>query len=258
MKLRIGDLLRIPFQRAQHLETLLEESVHAVHTDSRNVGAGDVFVAFRGARADGHDFVNDVCARGVFCCVVDQRWYRRNSHTATSLPLLVVRNTVEAYGAIAQWYRGQFDMPVIGVTGSNGKTSTKDMIAAVLGTKYNVLATQGNFNNHIGLPATMLRIEDTHDVVVAEMGSNQPGDIAMLCTIARPSHGLITNIGRAHIEKLGSRAGIAEEKGVLYASVPPDGMIFLNADEALLPPQAPRAIPRLRFGMHRDSDIRIT
>jgi UDP-N-acetylmuramoyl-tripeptide--D-alanyl-D-alanine ligase len=258
MKLRIGDLLRVPYQRAQHLDALREHVIGAIRIDSRSVTAGDVFVAFRGARVDAHDFVVDICARGALCCIVDQRWHRRNRTEVASLPLLVVRDTIEAYGAIAQWYRAQFDLPLIGVTGSNGKTSTKDMISAVLAGKYNVLATEGNYNNHIGLPATLLRMEEEHEVVVAEMGSNQPGDIAMLSAIARPTHGLVTNIGRAHIEKLRSPEGIAEEKAVLYASLPPDGTVFLNADEVLLRPLVPRGLQRIRFGMHRNSDIRIT
>ncbi len=256
MTLRIADILRIPHQRAANLSP--ESAVTAVVTDSRTAGRGDVFVAFRGSRVDAHDFVKEVCARGALCCVVEQRWYRRNADAVSELPLLVVKDTMLAYGAIAQQYRAQFDIPVLAITGSNGKTSTKEMTAAVLRTKYRVLATEGNFNNHIGLPATLLRLMPEHQVVVTEMGTNQPGDIAYLCEIARPTLGMITNIGRAHIEKLLSREGIAAEKKVLFSSLPADGVALVNADEPFLRGGLPRRVRRIRYGTRKDSDVRIT
>jgi UDP-N-acetylmuramoyl-tripeptide--D-alanyl-D-alanine ligase len=174
------------------------------------------------------------------------------------LPLLVVKDSMFSYGAIARIHRAQFDLPVFAITGSNGKTSTREMVTAVLRTKYRVLATEGNFNNHIGLPATLLRLKPEHQVVVTEMGSNQPGDIAYLCGIARPTHGMITNIGRAHIERLISRDGIAEEKGVLYSSLPSGGIALINADEPLLRAAVPRRVRRIRYGTRKGSDVRIT
>ncbi|MFA6233072.1 MAG: UDP-N-acetylmuramoyl-tripeptide--D-alanyl-D-alanine ligase [Bacteroidota bacterium] len=258
MNLRIADLLNIPHLRALNLAAASDLAIGSVLTDSRAVGPGDVFVAFRGSRVDAHDFVSEVCARGALCCIVEQRWYRRNAAAATGLPLLVVKDSMQAYGAIAQLHRAQFDIPVLAITGSNGKTSTREMTAAVLRTKYRVLATDGNFNNHIGLPATLLRLETRHQVVVTEMGTNQPGDIAYLCGIAHPTHGLITNIGRAHIEKLISREGIAEEKGILYSSLPAGGTALINADEPLLRTAIPRRVRRIRYGTRKGSDVRIT
>ncbi len=255
MTLRIADLLRIPHVRAVNLAD--DTPVASVVTDSRTAGHGDVFVAFRGTRVDAHDFVVDVCARGALCCVVEQRWYRRNAAAASGLPLLVVKDTMKAYGAIAREHRARFDVPVLAITGSNGKTSTKEMTAAVLRTKYRVLATEGNFNNHIGLPATLLRLAPEHQVVVTEMGTNQPGDIAYLCEIAHPTHGMITNIGRAHIEKLLSREGIAAEKKFLLSSLPADGIALLNADEPLLRSALPRRVRRIRYGTRKDCDVRI-
>ena len=256
MTLRIADILQIPLLEARNLGSS-DAAVHAVVTDSRAAGAGDVFVAFRGERVDAHDFIADVCARGVLCCMVEQRWVRRNAAVAAGLPLVVVRDSMLAYGAIAAGYRAKFDIPVLAITGSNGKTSTKEMVAAVLRTKFRVLATEGNLNNHIGLPATLLRLTDDHQVVVTEMGTNQPGDIAFLCDIARPTHGMITNIGRAHIEKLLSREGIAEEKRVLFSSLSADGTSIVNIDEPLLRTGLPRRQRRITYGTRSGSDVRI-
>ena len=240
MTLTLAAILRIPLVEARNLGAP-DSAVRAVVTDSRQAGEGDVFVAFRGERVDGHDFVADVCARGVLCCVVEQRWVRRNAALAAGLPLVVVRDSMMAYGAIAAEHRNAFDVPVL----------------AALRTKYRVLATEGNFNNHIGLPATLLRLGDDHEVVVTEMGTNQPGDIAHLCAVARPTHGMITNIGRAHIEKLLSREGIAEEKRVLFSALPKDGVALVNADEPLLRAKLPRGLRRIRYGTRRDCDVRI-
>jgi UDP-N-acetylmuramoyl-tripeptide--D-alanyl-D-alanine ligase len=255
--LRLADVLRIPLLGAQNLGSS-DAAVNAVVTDSRAAGAGDVFVAFRGERVDGHDFVADVCSRGALCCVVEQRWLRRNAGTAEGLPLVVVRDSMMAYGAIAAEYRAKFPIPLLAITGSNGKTSTKEMVAAVLRTKYRVLATEGNLNNHIGLPATLLRLAAAHEIVVAEMGTNQPGDIAHLCAIAHPSHGMITNIGRAHIERLRSREGIAEEKRMLFSALPKDGVALFNDDEPLLRAALPRRLRRIRYGTRRGCEVRIT
>lgn len=257
MTMTLADILRIPLREARNLAAP-GTAVRAVVTDSRLAGPGDVFVAFRGARIDAHEFVAEVCARGVLCCVVEQRWVRRNAAVAQGLPLVVVRDSMLAYGAIAATYRAGFDIPILAITGSNGKTSTKEMTAAVLRTKYRVLATAGNLNNHLGLPATLLGLDPADQVVVVEMGTNQPGDIAHLCAIARPTHGLITNIGRAHIEKLRSREGIAEEKKLLFASLPRGGTAIINADEPLLRGALPRGVDRVSYGMRRGSDVRIT
>lgn len=263
MKLRISDLLEIPHLRALNLDAAAATRIGEVVTDSRRAGPGDVFVAFRGARVDAHDYVSELCARGVLCCIVEQRWYRRNAVAISGLPLLVVADSMKAYGAIAQMHRAQFHVPLLAITGSNGKTSTREMIAAVLRSKFSVLATEGNYNNHIGLPATLLRLGAGHQIVVAEMGTNQPGDIAYLCEIAKPTHGVVTNIGRAHIEKLISREGIAAEKGVLYSALPADGVALINADEPLFRTAGmrgaiPRRVRRIRYGTRKGSDVRIT
>lgn len=257
MKMTVDTVLQIPHVAARNCDGLRRRKVRRVVTDSRDAGRGDVFVAFRGTRVDAHDFVPALCAQGVLLCVVENRWYRRHAAEVAGLPLLVVRDSMRAYGDIARLYRASFDVPLVAITGSNGKTSTKEMVSAVLRTKYRVLQNAGNLNNHIGLPATLLGLTDSHDVVVTEMGTNQPGDIAYLCSIAQPTHGMITNIGRAHIERLLSREGIAEEKGALYASLGRGHQAFLNADEPLLRGRLPRGVQRVSFGTRARSDVRI-
>lgn len=254
----VADMLKIPHLFAKNCEELAGRKVRRVVTDSREAKKGDVFVAFRGARTDAHDFVPVLCEKGVLACVVENRWYRKHTASIKDLPLIVVKDTMRAYGDIARLHRERFSLPLIAVTGSNGKTSTKEMISAALRTKYRVLQNAGNFNNHIGLPATLLQLSADHDLVVTEMGTNQPGDIAYLCTIAQPTHGLITNIGRAHIEKLRSREGIAREKGELFASLPKDGMAIVNADEPLLREALPRGVRKVTYGTNTRSDVRIT
>ncbi len=258
MTLRIADMARLNGVALHGCEALMDAPIARVLTDSRELRAGDVFVAFAGARVDGHAMVGAAIAAGAVACVVRNAWWRKHRSDVASLPLVVVPDTMRAFGEIARLHRNHFDIPVLGITGSNGKTGTKEMLAAVLRTKYRVLATEGNFNNHIGLPATLLRLDDSAQVVVLEMGTNQPGDIAWLCDIARPTHGVITNIGRAHIEKLLSREGIAEEKSALYRALPSGGVAIVNADEPLLRGRVPRRARRIGYGYAAKADVRIT
>jgi UDP-N-acetylmuramoyl-tripeptide--D-alanyl-D-alanine ligase len=253
----VADLLTIPHVRAVNCDALHNRTFRGVVTDSREVKRYVVFVAFRGARVDGHDLVSDACARGARLCVVENRWYRNHAAEVAGLPLLVVKDTIQAYGDIARLHRQRFDIPVVAITGSNGKTSTKEMVTAVLKTKYTVLQNAGNYNNQIGLPATVLQLTDAHEIMVTEMGTNQPGDIPYLCSIAGPTHGMITNIGRAHLEKLLTRDGIAAEKGALYAALPKNGVALINADEPLLRSYVPRGRTRISYGTSARSDVRI-
>lgn len=239
----------------QNVEHLSRRALPVLCTDSRLLKAGQIFVALRGDRFDGHAFLEQVVSKAA-ACIVDKNWYRRHGAQFVSSPLVVVDDTLAMYGRIARAMRDHFDIPVVAVTGSNGKTSTRMMIASVLGGR-EVLQTSGNFNNQVGLPATLLRLRSSHTVAVVEMGTNQPGDIAALCAIAAPTHGVITNIGRAHIEKLISRDGIASEKGELYRHLPKDGIAIVNADEPLLRSMIRRGQPVLRFGTPRNADVRI-
>ena len=201
--------------------------VHSVSTDTRSLSSGDVFIALRGDRFDGHAFVAAAIAQGAVAAIVDHP-------VAVDLPLLVVPDTLQAYQAIAHRWRQRFAIPVIAVTGSVGKTTTKELIAAVLGTQGRVLKTQANYNNEIGVPKTLLELNSEHDFAVIEMGMRAAGEIALLTQIACPDLAVITNVGTAHIGRLGSEAAIAQAKCELLAELPTGGIAVLNHDDSLL------------------------
>ncbi len=197
----------------------------AVSTDTRRIEPGAAFFALRGERFDANDFAPQAIAAGASIVVVE-RWDGSDPGRAA---VIRVPDTLVALQRLARWYRRQKKLPVVGITGSNGKTSTKDFTAAVLGRAFSVCATRGNLNNHIGLPLSVLSLEDSHGAAVFEMGMNHPGEIAPLCEIAQPTLGIITNIGTAHIEYMGSRDSIAEEKGALARALPESGALFVPA-----------------------------
>lgn len=196
-----------------------------ISTDSRSVQSGDLFVALRGERFDAHDHVPEAQSRGAVALVCSR------PITAT-VPVLLVADTERALGAIAGLHRSLFNGVVVALTGSAGKTTTKEMIAAVLATAGPVLATRGNLNNEIGVPLTLFRLEQGHRYAVIEMGAGKPGDIAYLAGIAKPRVALLTNALPAHLERLGSLEEVARTKGAIYEALPPDGIAILNADDS--------------------------
>ena len=196
-----------------------------VSTDTRKLPLGSLFVALRGENFDGDRFAAQALASGAVVALVE-KW---DGELPADTAVIVVPNTLHALQRLACWWRKQLDLPVVGITGSNGKTSTKDFTAAVLAQRFHVSATRGNLNNHIGVPLTVLATTQEHTAAVWEMGMNHSGEIAPLCEIARPKYGVITNIGTAHIEFMGSREAIAEEKGMLARALPADGTLFLPA-----------------------------
>lgn len=200
-------------------------TVTRVCTDTRALQPGDLFLALRGERFDGHRFVAQAAAAGAAAAVVDAAFAEE---APAGFALLRVEDTLWALQQIAAAYRASLPLRVLCLTGSTGKTSTKDFTAAVLGERFRVVKTEGNFNNHIGLPLTMLRASAADEIGIFEIGMNHPGEIAPLAALARPDAAIITNIGTAHIEFLGSRAGIAEEKGRLAEALPEGGVLFLN------------------------------
>lgn len=196
-----------------------------VSTDSRKLKPGVAFFALRGENFDGDKFAAKALADGAAVAIVHS-W---SGEPAPSTAVIVVKDTLMALQILAHWWRQQLDLPVVAITGSNGKTSTKDFTTAVLSQRYNVSATVGNLNNHIGVPLTVLATTEEHTAAVWEMGMNHSGELAPLCEIARPKYGIITNIGTAHIEYMGSREAIAEEKGTVARALPADGKLFLPA-----------------------------
>lgn len=205
-----------------------ESQVTNLSTDSRSVRAGDLFVALRGDNFDGHKFVSQAAQRGAVGAVVEKVW---TGKMPPDFALLRVGDTLAAYQRIAGEYRRSLGLKVVAITGSNGKTSTKDFTASVLARGFRVTKTEGNLNNHVGLPQTILRASATDEVAVWEIGMNHPGEIAPLAALARPDIAIITNIGIAHIEFMGSREAIAQEKGDLAASLGPNGTLVLNSSD---------------------------
>src|SRR5580658_1454444 len=193
--------------------------------DSRTIAPGDLFFALRGPNHDGNAYVEEVLAKGAVAAVANE---------AKSGTVLVVPDTLAALQSTAVWALEQWGGEVIGVTGSAGKTSTKDVIAALLAASMPVGKTIGNLNNHVGVPLSILRLPSEARVAVLEMGMNHAGEIRALCTIAKPRIGVVTNVGHAHIEFFDSIDGVAAAKRELIESLPPDGIAVLNADDPLV------------------------
>jgi UDP-N-acetylmuramoyl-tripeptide--D-alanyl-D-alanine ligase len=209
----------------------LEASGYSI--DSRTVAAGELFFAVRGERLDGHDFVAAAIARGAVAAVVSRARVASLPDAALALPLLITEDPLSALQALAAHVRRQWGKRVVAVTGSAGKTTTKEAIAAALGAKFCVLKSQGNMNNGFGLPLQLLRLEAEHEFAIIEMGMNHPGEIAALARIASPDWGVITNVGTAHIENFADgQAGIARAKFELVDALPANGVVFLNCDDA--------------------------
>ena len=211
-------------------EDVREISATGICTDTRTLQPGEVFLAFRGTQFDGHQFVPSALKNGAIAAIVDRNY----AEIDRNMPLLLVADTLTAYQAIAHWWRHQFDIPIIGVTGSVGKTTTKELIAAVLGTQGKVLKTEKNYNNEIGVPKTLLNLTADHRYAVIEMAMRGSGQIAELTKIADPTIGVITNVGTAHIELLGSEEAIASAKCELLATMSPNSVAILNHDNPRL------------------------
>lgn len=211
-------------------QEMLEQTITGVETDSRAIHEGDLFVALRGENTDGHKYISGALSNGGAGCLTE-------IIPQTLLPgkfYILVDDTVLAFGQVAKAYKEKFPIPVIGITGSVGKTTTKDMIAAVLSQKYRVLKTEGNFNNELGLPLTLLRLTPQHQICVLEMGMNHFGEIDYLTQLVCPDVAVITNIGDAHIENLGSREGILKAKCEIFHYMAQDSLAILDGDDPLL------------------------
>src|SRR5213078_3809310 len=202
--------------------------INKVSTDSRTIKPGELFVALRGENFEGHDFVEASAKAGATGALVDLNWA---GSVPTNFVLLRATDTLRAYQMLAANYRRSLSLRVLCITGSNGKTTTKDFAAAVLARKFRVTKTEGNFNNHVGLPRTILEAGSGDQIGVWEIGMNHPGEVAALARIAAPDAAIITNIGVAHIEFMGSREAIAAEKGALAEAIAPSGSVILNADD---------------------------
>ena len=217
-------------------------------TDTRNIQADSLFFCLKGENFDGNTFALQALEAGAAYVVTNRQDLRGNERC------FVVDDTLATLQQLARHHRRQFSIPFIGITGTNGKTTTKELTAQVLQTKYRVNFTQGNLNNHIGVPLTLLTVNADTEIAIIEMGANHPGEIADLCRIAEPTHGLITNIGVAHIEGFGSPENIVKTKRALYESVMErKGTVFVNAADAILAECAGKYQPQVRYGNASDS-----
>ena len=231
-------------------ESILSQEVSGVVIDSRKVQPGYLFVAIDGERVNAHKFIPDTVKAGAMCVV---------SHEdlgETDFPYILVESTGQALLDIAKLYRDSFDMKVVGITGSVGKTSTKEVIASVLKEKYRTLKTQGNFNNELGLPLTVFRLRDEDEIAVLEMGISDFGEMTRLAKIARPDTCVITNIGTCHLENLGDRDGVLKAKTEIFKYLQKDGHIVLNGDDdKLCMVKEYEGIKPVFFGMEADKDV---
>lgn len=232
-----------------------EVEISGVSTDTRHIATGQLFVALAGERFDAHDFLADALGGGAAALLVSKA-----DALPAGVPAIVVDDTRLALGRMAAAWRRSFDLPVLAVTGSNGKTTTKEMIAAVLAAAFGdrVLATHGNFNNDVGLPLTLLRLDATHRAAVIEMGMNRPGEIAYLANIGAPTAAVVTNAQRAHLEGMGDLGAIAAEKGSIFAGVQPGGVAVINADDVYAGEwrRMGAGIRQMSFGLDRPADVR--
>lgn len=221
-----------------------------ISTDTRSLQPGNLFVALRGPNFNGEDYLAEAQRKGAVGAAVQQ-------HQDLDLPQLEVADTRIALGQLAAHWRRRFSIPLVGITGSNGKTTVKEMVAAILSCRCETLVTQGNLNNDIGVPQTLFRLGVEHGAAVIEMGANHPGEIAYLTDIAEPTVGLVNNAGPSHLEGFGTLLGVAEAKGELFQHLPPDAVAVINAEDRFAPLWRKAAANRaqLSFGIEGDADV---
>lgn len=266
--LKLGNILEaLTGQRADaHAQPITDAS-----TDSRHIIPGALFIAIKGSQTNGHDFVEEAFARGAIAALIERPVgnglnYLDLRHPASSLEIenlelpicLHVENTITALQIIAEFWREQLDIRVVGITGSVGKSTTKEVAAEVLSTKFRTIKNPGNLNNEIGLPMSLLRLTEEHERAILEMGFYVPGEIALLSKIAKPQVGMITNISHVHLERAGSLEAIVQGKGELVESLPPapEGVAILNYDEPLVREMASRTQARIfNYGLSPQADL---
>lgn len=225
-----------------------------VTTDSRDCPVGSIFIALKGETFDGNQFAASALEKGCSMAVVSDA-----AVAGTDPRMVLVSDTLQTYKDLAREHRRQFDIPVIGITGTNGKTTTKELTRAVLAQRYNVMATEGNYNNDVGVPKTLLRLRPEHEIAIVEMGASHPGDIQTLAETAEPTCGLITNVGKAHLQGFGSFEGVVHTKGELYANLAErsGSVIFVNADNPHLMGILPEGIETVLYTQDASKETRV-
>lgn len=221
-------------------------------TDTRSIQNESLFICIKGENFDGNTFASKALEAGAFHVIVDNPDYFVDNGRMT-----LVQDSVLYLQKLANYHRNKFDIPVIGITGSNGKTTTKELIYEVLSKKYKVLATIGNLNNHLGVPFTLLRLNKNHEIAIIEMGANKFKDIEELCDIAQPTHGIITNIGKAHLEGFKNFKGVLKTKKELYEAIAKNkGTIIVNKDDSILISNVPNELRVVTYGTHETSNVK--
>lgn len=231
--LRAEDLLKVEHFDKINFDDLKGKKFKSISIDSRTIKENEIFFAITGERTDGHKYIKDVFKKGPDVAVVNKEWFIKNKKKFSNKSILAVEDTTLALGEFAKIHKSNFDIPVLCIAGSNGKTTTKDLTASVLSQKYNVLKSEGNFNNHIGLPLTLLRLKEKHNFCVLEVGCNHYGELNYLCGIAEPDYGLVTNIGKEHLEFFKDLRGVAKAEFELfdYLNLKKNTKLFLNIDD---------------------------
>ena len=228
-----------------------------ISTDSRFIDKGNLFIALRGENSDGHKYIDKAIEQKAAAVMVDKDWYKINMNKTDSIPLIVVKNTLEALGRLANYHRRKFDFPIIAIGGSNGKTTTKELTANVLAQKYKTLKTHKNFNNQIGVPWMLFQLSDNYEIAVLEIGTNEPGEIALLSNMVEPTHGLITNIGKEHLEGFKDLEGVEIEEAFLFGFLyKTDGVTFINSDDQRLRKYMPLMENSVTFGTENEKMIK--
>jgi len=248
------DLQAVLGSAAAHVPT--QVVVCGVSTDTRTLQPGNAFIALTGERFDGHSLIPQAFEKGASLAIVSEQW-RAAAPADVQARCVGVGSTLHALGSFAWWHRKRYHIPVIAIGGAAGKTSTKDVVAHVLGVAMNVLKTPGNLNNQIGTPLTLLQLTPNHEAAVIEIGTNEPGEIETLCAMVQPTHGLITNIGKEHLEKLRDVDGVEREETALFDYLADHGGVaFVNNDDLRLRQHAWRLNKCVTFGIDTDSNIR--
>ncbi len=226
---------------------LLQSKLDKVCTDSRSIQPGDIYLALKGERFDGNQFVLDAIAKGAEFAITDKIFDANDK-------VLPVNNTYDYLLELALYHRRQMKAKIFALTGTNGKTTTKELLLHIFNKKYNTLATKGNFNNHIGVPLTLLKLKPEHEFLILEMGANKPGDILELCRFSEPDYGLITNIGKAHLEGFGNEDGVLQTKTELFEFLKQqDKLVFINLDSRQLKQIAWKYSHRITYGSNQNN-----
>lgn len=237
-----------------NISSFQDVTIHGVTIDSRKIQPGNLFIPFKGEHSDGHKYVEAALESGAAAAL----WQKDVPNPPANLPILIVEDTLEAIQELARSYRNELHVKVVGITGSNGKTTVKDMTANLLSLQYRVKKTEGNYNNHLGMPLTILALDEDTEIAVLEMGMSGKGEIEFLTKLARPNVAIITNIGEAHLQDLGSREAIAEAKLEIVQGLQDDGLLIYMGDETLLKDAVANSNGKINtqtFGRSRQNDL---